>query len=309
MTDKPNTIPPDHNIHLHRNDVLAILLVLLSYLVFSVADSCIKYISPHFDTYVILFWDAFFCLIFMAAYVLFKGGRKSIQTTKIKYHVFKGVLGILIGMIVIYSLGHTTLAEYYLMVFTTPIWVVLFARLMMDEKLTPMRSSVVLAGFGVILYMFLPEGELTIHTGMLAALMVAFLVAFSMIFVRKYLKGEPAALLGGFSSVVIVLLLAVFAIPKTPPDILWALPYLAVVGLCIFSANIFLAKAFHTASLSAVLAPFHYSQMIYGVLIGYFLFSEVPSSRTLIGSLALVVIGLTLFWYDFNNNKTLKRYA
>lgn len=300
---------PDHSYHLQKNDILAILMILACYFIFSIADAAIKHVSPHFETYVVLFWDAFFCMLCMFIYIFFTGGLKSVRTRKLKYHTFKAILGILIGLLVIYALSETTFAEYYLMVFTTPIWVVIFARLMMKETLTLFRSAVVLAGFMIIAYVFMPDGQLTLDTGLLAALGAAFLVAFAMIYVRKYLKGEPQALLGGFNSFVIVILLAVVALPKTDTEILWALPYLALVGACIFIASMLLAKAFHTASLSAILAPFHYSQMIYGVLMGYFLFSEVPTSRTLIGSIALVFIGLALFWYDYNNNKSLKRYA
>ncbi len=295
--------------NIRHNDLMAIGTILLCYFIFSVADASIKYVSPHFETVVILFWDAFFSVVCMGIYVSFKGGVKTLKTNKLKYHVFKSIVGIAIGLVVIYALRNTTLSEYYLMVFTTPIWVVLFARLMMKEKLTPFRTAVILSGFGVILYVFMPQGRLVIDMGMLAALLVALLAGFIMIFVRQYLKGEPPALLGGFNALAIVLILAVVAIPKTTSEILWAMPYLALVGICIFSSNILLAKAFHMVSLSAILAPFHYSQMIYGVLMGYFLFAEIPTSRTIIGSLALVFIGLALFWYDYNNNKNLKRYA
>ncbi|MGM0423018.1 MAG: hypothetical protein ACQEQL_07990, partial [Pseudomonadota bacterium] len=58
-----------------------------------------------------------------------------------------------------------------------------------------------------------------------------------------------------------------------------------------------------------ILAPFQYSQMVYGTLIGYLIFAEVPTSRVIGGSIALVVLGCGLLWYDYNNNRKLKRYV
>ena len=48
---------PHH--HIEKSDIIAIILVLLSYAIFSVADATIKYIAPAYDAFTVLFWDAF----------------------------------------------------------------------------------------------------------------------------------------------------------------------------------------------------------------------------------------------------------
>ena len=292
---------------LEPRDAIAILTVLLSYFIYSLGDATVKYTLQFYDLLPVMFLNSFFCMFFMLVYGLSRGGPKYFKTQKVKYHLIKGALGIVLGFAAVYALGHTTLSEFYLVIFTAPLWLVIFSMTIMKEKFDSFRSLMVVLGFSVIAYVFMPDGQLSITLGLAAGLLTAALVGFNMAIIRQYLRGEPTALIGGFNSTVLVVVIAVFAIPNLKFEMLKHLHYFAFTGFCILSGTVLLARAFHTASHSVILAPIHYVQMIYGVLLGYFIFSEVPSSRTLFGMLALAALGLCLFWYDYKNNKKKRR--
>jgi drug/metabolite transporter (DMT)-like permease len=53
----------------------------------------------------------------------------------------------------------------------------------------------------------------------------------------------------------------------------------------------FMAQAYKLAP-AATVAPFHYSQIITGGLIGYFIWHDVPSLHLLIGAIIIIASGL-----------------
>ncbi len=287
----------------HSADFKAVLIVLLSYLMFSCADALVKYNAQFLGTFEIMFWDSFFTALVMLGYVIFCKGFEAVKTEKLKYHIIKGGFNSFFIWLVIFGLAHTTLAEFYLLIFTAPMWVVLFSMLINKERFDLRRFFYVLLGFGVIAWTVFPEGGLSFHIGTAAVLFLAAGFGFTIIYVRRYLAGEPTALLGGFNSLMIVLALGAFTLPNMRMELLPFMPYLALTGILVFYGAVFLARAYHIVSHAAILAPVGYVQMIYGAGIGFLVFSEVPSSRTITGSIALVFTGLCLFWYDYNKNK------
>ena len=53
------------------------------------------------------------------------------------------------------------------------------------------------------------------------------------------------------------------------------------------------ARAAWRASASVV-APYHYTQIVWGALLGYYLFGEVPDDRTILGAALIIAAGLYL---------------
>jgi drug/metabolite transporter (DMT)-like permease len=58
-----------------------------------------------------------------------------------------------------------------------------------------------------------------------------------------------------------------------------------------------LIRAFRLA-LSAIVAPFHYSQMIWAVFFGLFLFGDIPDAWVIGGSAVIIGSGLYILWRE-----------
>jgi S-adenosylmethionine uptake transporter len=293
-----------------RQDLKAIIIILICYLFYSGSDATMKYlVQQNYDIIVILSLNSFFVLLFVGIYGLCRNGRAYFKTDKTKYHLFRGCLGCVFAFFITYALGNTSLSEFYMMIFTAPLWVVVFSVVMMKEKINPIRSAIVLLGFAVIAYVFMPDGKMNMDLGLFCALAAGLGVGFNMIYIRKYLRSERPVVISGFNSLVVFVLILPFAVPKIDATVIAGLPFFAMTGALMLSGSVFLSRAFQFASHSVILAPFHYSQMAYGVLIGYIVFAELPSMRVIGGSIALVALGCGLFWYDYNNNRKLRRYV
>lgn len=92
----------------------------------------------------------------------------------------------------------------------------------------------------------------------------------------------PMSMMGGFE------------IPQEPVTITLLLLFapLLLIGLLGYSIG------FSRARDTALVAPFHYTQMIWGALFGFLIFGDVPALTTFAGSLLIVLAGLLVIWRE-----------
>src|SRR5690606_30056073 len=57
-----------------------------------------------------------------------------------------------------------------------------------------------------------------------------------------------------------------------------------------------ISYAFQTAPSASSIAPYHYTQIIWGAILGYLLFGDVPDSRMMTGAAAIIISGLYLVY-------------
>jgi hypothetical protein len=82
-------------------------------------------------------------------------------------------------------------------------------------------------------------------------------------------------------------------VPMSWPD----LGLMAVLGLLSGAGHLMLIRAFRLAP-SAIVAPFHYSQMIWAVFFGLFLFGDIPDAWVISGSAVIISSGLYILWRE-----------
>ena len=125
----------------------------------------------------------------------------------------------------------------------------------------------------------------------------AFLMALAQIHVRWLAKTEPTlAIVFWFH--ISCTLGSLISIPfgwVWPDPRLWLL--LVTAGVFGGIAQILLTESYRNADAST-LAPFDYSSMIYGLLIGYFIFAEVPATMVLIGAAIVISAGLFILYRE-----------
>ena len=72
---------------------------------------------------------------------------------------------------------------------------------------------------------------------------------------------------------------------------------LLITGLSGGIGQIFLSFSYRYSEAS-VLAPFDYAAMIWAVVLGYFIFAEVPAAQVWIGSAVVIASGLLILWRE-----------
>ena len=78
---------------------------------------------------------------------------------------------------------------------------------------------------------------------------------------------------------------------------------LSLIGILGYSAG------FARAPSTSLIAPFHYSQMLWGALLGFFIFHDVPGPATVSGSVIIIGAGLLVIWRERVNHVSIATQA
>ena len=185
-----------------------------------------------------------------------------------------------------FAMARIPLAEVTAIGFSTPVFTALGAILIFGEQVKLRRILAILAGFVGTLLILRP-GFTTIEAGSLAQLIAAFFFAASFLLAKRMTQSE--------SSADILVMLSIFCTLALLPGALyyWRTPTLTEVawltGVAVFATtgHYAITRAIAAAPLT-VTQPLSFLQLIWAVVIGYWLFDEVPDSWVIGGGLVIV---------------------
>ena len=271
-----------------------IAFVVLGYLAASCCDSAIKWASGTYPVAEELALAALFSLIPMAASLAWNGGFKALATRKLKLHLLRGCLSLLSSLAGYFALGHMPLADFYAVVFTAPLFITALSGPFNGENVGLFRWLAVLTGFAGVVIMVRPGSGLA-GPGTLGALAAALFYALAVLLVRRMGESEKAVAFGVYGTLVMIAGGGLIALlrPETTLPALADLPAFALAGIAMGCAMLGLFAAFRRTP-AAILAPFQYSQMIWGTLIGFAVFGERPDATMLAGAALVVGAGLAI---------------
>lgn len=273
----------------------AILLGALGYGVFVLSDTAVKTITPFYSIYQIIAGT------FVIAGVLFMllspwlGGVKSLRDPRNAHlHLIRGVANFFGASLVVYFFSILPLTSVYTVMFLSPFIMVMIAIPLYGEKVGLYRWISMVIGFAGVLVAFRPwENDMPLwQFGLLLAAPLAFSVMHSMMRGMK----DPTPLTMGFYPMFIAFwpmsAMALFVegyVPFAPEHLI----YLVISAVCITAGFVSLSKAFHMAD-SSLVSPLQYSQMLWGVIIGFFMFGDMPDMWMMAGSALIILSGIYL---------------
>jgi drug/metabolite transporter (DMT)-like permease len=205
-----------------------------------------------------------------------------------------------------FALTRLPLPEAITLNYAQPLLVVLFSAVFLHETIRVYRWSAVIVGLVGVVIISWPN--LTMFTsgqgmhrdqawGVAAALIAAAISAVAMLLVRQLVKTEKTStIVLWFSLTATVLALATLPFGWTPLD-RWQVAFLVCAGFCGGVGQILMTESYRHAEASTV-APFEYTSMILGIVVGYLAFSDVPTFYTLVGGLIVVGAGLFIIWRE-----------
>jgi S-adenosylmethionine uptake transporter len=267
-----------------------------------IADAAMKLIAAKYHFSVLLVSMGLLMAALIGGYGLVTEGRAAFRVRQWKWVMVRAVLGTACSICNIYSFPHVPLTIFYTLVFTCPFWIALLSSVFLKEQL-PLRSlAVILFGFGVVAYVFQPGSGL-FNPWTLVVLLGSFLYSCSMIAVRKAGPEESRTML----VVMAALTGVVFGLPFLPGNAVlpaaFDLGVIFIVALTTGIGIVCVMYAFQHAPSAAVVAPFHYTQIIWGALLGYGLFNETPGLRVIAGALLIILSGLYLIYSEAQSRR------
>lgn len=275
---------------------------LIAVMCFIAMQSLVKWVSADVPAGESVFFRSLFALPIIIGWLAVRGDLKTgLRVARPMAHVWRGFIGTCAMGSMFAGLAFLPLPEVTALTYAMPLLVVIFAAMFLDEKVGIFRLGAVALGMTGVLIVLAPrvtslQGD-TVRTmeaiGAVIVLLGAVCGALAQIFIRKMVQTEEvSAIVFWFSCTSTIM--ALFTLPFG-----WVVPSpaqtvaLIVTGLIGGIGQIFLTSSYRFADASLV-APFDYASMLFAILIGYFIFAEVPTGQMLFGAALIILAGIII---------------
>jgi drug/metabolite transporter (DMT)-like permease len=285
------------------NLVKGISFKLVSALLFAAMSVLVRYLGQTAPIgQIVFFRSAFAILPVLAIYAWRRELRDAIYTKRPLGQLGRGSLSVC-GMFSNFaSLARLPLADATAISFASPLITVALAALILHEKVRIYRWTAVLVGFGGVLVMLLPHLQVAYlgavaSVGVMFALLAAVCNAGTVIQTRRLVQTEKTPAIVFYFSLICAIAGALtlpFAWYSPSPVELAALIATGILGGV---AHIFLTESYRFAPASVV-APFDYTSMIWALLLGFWVFGEVPTPLVFVGAAIVAAAGLFVIWRE-----------
>jgi len=231
------------------------------------------------------------------AFVGLVPGFHSLRTQRVWAHVGRMALGVGAMGLNFLAFVLLPLAEATTIGFSVPIFSVILAAIVLGEPTGKWRWGAVAAGFAGVLLIVQPGSGDVPLLGASVALVAALLTASVTIVIRRLGKTEQAATtvfwFAVSSLVPLGLAMLFFAHPHDAGT--WAI--LAGLALAGGIAQLTLTGALRLAPVALVM-PMDYTSLLWALLLGSWMFGEVPTPWIWVGAPIIVASGLVIVWRE-----------
>ena len=276
---------------LTRNQ-LGVLYGIASVACFAMMDASVKWLDM-FPVGQVLFSRFFFGLIPILMLVPRGEFKTFYKTSRPKLHAFRAITGTLAIIALFIALREIPLADVVSLTFGGPIFVTLGSIFFLSEKVGVKRWLAVLIGFFGMLLIVKPAYE---ELNLYYIFPIIFCIFFACVAlsIRSLSSTEPnyrIALYFSLLSMIVGLLTLPFG---------WVMPNKFEFFLLIFTglvgsvANILLTVSLRYAEASLV-TPTKYLNLVFAILLGYFIWSEIPKLLTLVGAGLIIISSVIIF--------------
>ena len=297
------------------NNTAGILFLIAGIAVFAVQDLILKLLSGTYPLHQAMVFRSLTAVPFLLILVKMNGGLATLVTPGLPRMIRRGFIMFLAYTSYYLALAALPLATTVALYFAAPLFITLLSVLILNEKVSILRWLAVGAGFVGVVIMVRPGSALFDWAAPLAVIS-GLTYGISMVSARRMGMAETAAALAFWGNAVFLLCALILSIifgsgafdaagHKSIAFMTrgWVWPTGFDVGLMmtcgvIASAGLTLLTQAYRISQSSVVAPFEYTALIWGVLFGWFFWSDWPDSTGWIGIAIIVGAGLSVIWME-----------
>jgi len=271
---------------------LGFFYMFISVCAFSLMDVIVKW-SDDYPVGQVLFFRGF-CGIIPILFLIPKDRYLDFYKTTRPFLHFKRCMAGLIALVSIFiALRNLPLATVVSISFAAPIFITIFSIFLLKEKVGLYRWLAVLVGFVGIIFITEP-GFSSLNLYYIYPIIFCLGLSYVAIAIRKLSSTEPAWLISFFFSFSIMLLSFLSFYQG------WILPslidlfLLSMVGILGGIANLWLSVSYKYSEVSLV-SPLKYLALVFAIIFGYFIWNEIPTSKTLLGALLVIFSSIIIF--------------
>jgi len=279
-----------------NNELLGIFYMLLCQFSFATNDAFVKVIYQNYDEIFVLnqiiFIRGIFTLLFILLFLHIKKelNFKLIFTSN-ELRV-RGLLESLAALFFFIGIALLPFADVYILLSMAPILLTAFGAIFLNEKVRWRRWSAVLLGFIGVVVVINP-GQLESSYYFVFPIIAAIMLSIRDMYTKNLKKDYPSLQIAFMTCFVVTVLFGLLSIYKFYVFSLKDIFILFIAAFFLALGYIFSVATIKIALVS-VTSTFRYSVILWGILYGYFLFEEVPSTNSYIGALIIIISGLII---------------
>ncbi len=285
--------------------LLGILLICLNGFTGSTFDTITKYLSlNNYKWYHYYSIGLTVSIIVLLIFLNFQDGiRKHIILEKKQYYflpLLRGLQFAFITPIIFYSLKYIPINIFTTLLMTTPFFLLIFAKFILNEKLNLISWIVIIIGFIGVLIVLKPT-SVKVNFYILLILIVAITNALSFTLVNKfsYMATTYGFTFYGIIPATIFSYFFFFLDPMIPTGKEFI--FFASSGIIVMISAWSFTAAYHLAGkYSSIISPFIFLQIFWGYLYGIIFFSEKISPLSILGIFVIIASGSIAL---YNRNK------
>lgn len=280
MTQPPR--PPD-------STPRAILLVLVSLVVFSISDGFAKVVRETLPATEVA-WLRYLVFVPMALALGSRYRSGVVEPRRPVLQVLRAVAVLGSSILFIIGLGELAIAEATAIAFVAPIFVTALSVIFLGEQVGIRRWSAVAVGFVGVLIIIRPTGD-AVQWAMLYPVGSAFCWAVALVVTRRMGVSERSETTLLWTACIGFAVLSAIVPHEFIMPTWRELGFGLALGLFSSMGQYMVILAYRQAPAS-VLAPFQYLQLLSSAALGYVLFGALPDAMTWVGAAVIVASGL-----------------
>ena len=269
---------------------IGIIFAILAYFSFSLLDTIQKTAVIYHSIFQILFLKYFFTLFLSITESYRKNNHNFFKTNSPKLQITRSVLSIIESGCFVLSFRYLSLADAHSIASLTPVIVVALSAIILKEKVNLKTWIAIFIGFVGVLIIMRP-GLSIFDPKSLIPLAAAFFLSLYQIVTRKVSEYDSSETSLFYTSVVGIILMS-FLMP-----FFWkpmqSYSYLLFLGIGIFfSLGIYFQIIALSFAKASVVQPFHYSLILWAIILGYIFYNDFPDLPTVIGAIIITLSGI-----------------
>ena len=271
---------------------LGFLYMFLSVCAFSLMDLIIKW-TADYPLGQVVFFRGFFGIVFYFFVIPRNRINNFYQTKRAFLHFLRCFVGLIAMVAIFIALRNLPLATVVSISFAAPIFTTIFSIFFLSERVGIYRWLAVVIGFVGILIITEPGFE-SLNIYYIFPIIFCIGLSYVAIAIRQLSSTEPVWLISLNFSIVITIA-GLCTLPYG-----WKVPsffdffVLSLVGLFGGVANLWLSQSYKFSEVSLV-TPLKYLGLIFAIFFGYLIWGEVPSLKSLIGGLLVILSSIIIF--------------
>ena len=268
-----------------------------------------KWLLAYYPLNQVIFFRSIFAFVPLFCWIYHQKRKNSqklssfIAPKSYPFVIFRGFVMFIAFSCFVVSLSYIQLATMTSISFATPLFTVVFAIFLLNERLSKVGFFALLFGFMGMIFIVKPSQGSFANIGTIAALTGSVFFAISRIITRKYGRVESTESVAFWTIAVwsIITSISILFSWHTPDLKGWLL--LIVVGLLGGVAEAVLVKSMQIAPASIV-GPVQYTQLIWAIFFGIVIWQEYPDIYTLFGAMLVIVSTLYMTRYETRKERS-----